>query len=83
MADTSTTATALTSLIQKQMLILGPNVALGRARKVAGLTVGDNGAVTGLSGDPQQVMNALVSEYVALTGDITKTIVQSLIESTH
>lgn len=81
MPDAETLKKVLTGLVQKQMLILGPNVAVGRARKVAGLTVADDGAVTGIQGDPDAVLKALVDEYVSLSGAITNTIVQSLIDA--
>lgn len=75
-------AQVLTGLIQKQMVILGPNVALERARKINGLTVDDKGVVTALKGDSEKILQSVIDEYISLTGDITKTIVQSLTNTT-
>ncbi len=70
----------LTSLIQKQMLILGPNIALDRARAVAGLTVKNDGVVLDMDGDPQMVFKGVVSQYEALSGQVTKMVLASVIE---
>lgn len=69
----------LTSLIQKQMVILGPSVALDRARKIEGLELDDKGTVTAINGDADTTLQAVVNEYVSLTGAITQNIVQTLI----
>lgn len=69
----------LTDLIKKQMVILGPNVALGQARKVTGLTVGDDGTVTALSGDPQQILSEVAKQYIALSGQIAQMTLDSII----
>ncbi|MCK9361141.1 hypothetical protein M0Q28_02825 [Patescibacteria group bacterium] len=70
----------LTSLIQKQMTILGPNVAIGRARRVSGLTLGDDGVVTAIQGDASEISQAVVNEYITLTGDVTKTLFEALLK---
>ncbi len=69
----------LTDLIKKQMVMLGPNVALGQARKVAGITVGDDGTVTAISGDPQAVLSAVAKQYISLSGAIAQMTLDSLI----
>lgn len=69
----------LTDLIKKQMVMLGPNVALGQARKVAGLTVGDDGTVQSVQGDPQQVLSAVAKQYMALSGQIAQMTLESII----
>jgi hypothetical protein len=81
MQDSDKTKAILTALIQKQMLILGPNVALGRARRVQGLTVMDDGSVADMKGDADETSKALVNEFIALTGDITRTIFDALIKN--
>jgi len=83
MQDSSNTKEILTALIQKQMLILGPNVALGRARRVKDLTVSDDGAVTEIKGDANIASEALVNEFIALTGDVTKTLFAALIKGAN
>ena len=69
----------LTDLIKKQMIMLGPNVALGQARKVAGLQVGDDGTVTDITADPQTVLQGVADKYLALSGAIAQMTLQSVI----
>ena len=69
----------LTDLIKKQMVMLGPNVALGQARKVEGLTVGEDGTVSAISGDPQAVLSAVAKQYMALSGQIAQMTLESII----
>lgn len=67
-------------LIKKQMVMLGPGVALSKARKVAGLTVDDFGTVTAIAGDPQEALKSLAGEYMALSGQIAQMTLDSLLE---
>ena len=60
----------ITELVQKQMVVLGPNIALDKARKAAGLSVADDGSVLELSGDPQMVLKSVANEYIELSGSI-------------
>lgn len=64
----------LTEIIKKQMDILGPEIGVKKAQKVPGLSVDDNGQVKDIKGDPQIVMQKLVEEYIALSGEIVKNI---------
>lgn len=70
----------LTDLIQKQMVVLGPNIALDKARKVAGLKVSDDGTVMDMDGDPQMVLKGVANEYMALSGQIAQMTLNSLLE---
>jgi hypothetical protein len=70
----------LTDLIQKQMIVLGPNIALDKARKVPGLTVGDSGEVLGISGNAQMVLKNVAGEYMNLSGQIAQMTLDSLLE---
>ena len=70
----------LTDLIQKQMVVLGPNIALDKARKVAGLTVGDDGTVQSFAGDAQMVLKGVANEYMTLSGQIAQMTLNSLLE---
>ncbi len=73
----------LSGLIQKQAVILGPNVALSRARKTQGLDISDEGVVTSISGDTKDVLQKVVAEYTALSGEITQTILNTLIKDNN
>lgn len=70
----------LTDLIKKQMVMLGPGVALSKARKVVSLTVSDDGQVLAIAGDPQAALNQLAGEYMTLSGQIAQATLQSLLE---
>lgn len=70
----------LSDLVKKQMVMLGPSVAVLKARKVVALTVADDGQVTAISGDPHAALNQLVTEYMNLSGQIAQTTLQSLLE---
>ena len=64
----------ITEIIRKQIDILGPEMAIRKARNVSGLEVSDSGEVNALSGDPQTTAQSLVDEYIALSGEIVKNI---------
>ena len=70
----------LTEIIQKQIVILGPQIAVLKARNVAGLKVSDVGEVEQISGNETMVLQKLIDEYVALSGEIVKNAVNSVFE---
>lgn len=70
----------LTDLIQKQMVVLGPNIALDKARKVPGMKIADDGTVMDISGDPQMVLKGVANEYMQLSGQIAQMTLNSLVE---
>ena len=70
----------LTDLIQKQMVVLGPNIALDKARKIAGIKVSDDGMVTDMDGDPQLVLKGVANEYMTLSGQIAQMTLNTLLE---
>ncbi len=70
----------LTDLIQKQMLVLGPKIALDKAKKVAGLSVAEDGRVLSMAGDPQMILKGVANEYMALSGQIAKMTLDTLLE---
>ena len=59
-------------IIAKQSVILGPDMAIARAKKVPGLEVTEKGVVTSLSGDPAGTLRSLIDTYVELSGQIVK-----------
>lgn len=65
-------------IIQKQAVILGPQIAVLKARNVPGLTVSDDGTVTDISGNEQMLLHQLIDQYVALSGEIVKNAVNSV-----
>jgi len=70
----------LTEIIKKQAVILGPDIALLKARSIAGLKVDDDGRVTDVFGDPKVVIQNLVNIYVELSGLIVKNALSSVFE---
>ena len=62
------------------MVVLGPNIALDKARKVQGLKINDDGGVLEVSGDPQMVLKGVANEYMNLSGQIAQMTLNSLLE---
>ncbi len=78
--DISNYKKMLSDLIKKQMVMLGPNIALDKARKVPGLTIDDAGEVTAISGDPRLVLKGVANEYMTLSGQIAQMTLNTLLE---
>lgn len=70
----------LTEIIQKQVIILGPQIAVLKARNVPGIVVTDQGVVTEVTGSEQIVLQRLIDEYVSLSGEIVKNAVNSIFQ---
>ncbi len=70
----------LTDLIQKQMVVLGPNIALDKARKIPGLQLQDDGTVIDITGDAQMVLKGVANEYMTLSGQIAQMTLNTLLE---
>jgi len=68
----------LSEIIEKQIVILGPQIAILKARNVPGLKVSDDGKVTDITDSEQVVLQKLIDEYVALSGEIVKNAVNSI-----
>ena len=51
----------LTEVIKKQMIILGPEITLSKARDVKGLKVDNDGNVTDMTGPPEEVIKELIN----------------------
>lgn len=62
----------ISEVIAKQEVILGPQIAILKARSVAELTVSDDGKVTDIQGDPRAALEKLIDQYVELSGQIVK-----------
>jgi hypothetical protein len=69
----------LTEVIQKQMVILGPSITLAKARNVKGLTVADDGTVVNIEGQPQELIQGLIDQFVQLSGLIVKKTMEPLL----
>lgn len=69
----------LTEVIKKQIIILGPSITLVKARNVPGLTVADDGTVVTLSGNPQEITQKLIEQFMELSGLIVKKTMEPLL----
>ena len=62
----------LSEIVAKQSIILGPYIAVLKARNVPELSVADDGKITDVRGNPHDALQKLVDEYVSLAGQIVK-----------
>ena len=62
----------MTEIIAKQSIILGPDMAVARAKKVSGIEIGGKGEVLGIDGDAADALKRLIDTYVELSGQIVK-----------
>ena len=69
----------LSEVIKKQIVILGPDITLIKARNVKGLTVSDDGTVTEMIGEPQTITQNLIDQFVQLSGLIVKKTMEPLL----
>ena len=77
--DSSNYKKLLTEIIQKQIVILGPDISLMKARAVPGLQVEPDGTVTKMEGNASDVLRRLIDEYVSLSGLIVKSTMEPLL----
>jgi len=70
----------LSDVIKQQILILGPDIAILKARNVPGLKISDSGDVVEINGDPRETLKSLIDEYVSLSGLIVKKAMEPLLE---
>jgi len=80
MDDTTRYVAIISEIIARQSIILGPDIAILKARGVNGLTVNDEGKVVDIKGDGNAVLQQLVNTYVELSGMIVKNALGSIFE---
>lgn len=68
----------ISEIIKKQTVILGPEIAIVKARSVPGLMVDNDGKVTGVGDNPKETLQNLVDQYVELSGQIVKNALGSI-----
>jgi hypothetical protein len=74
MTDSSQYINLINDITTKQILILGPDIVMLKAKNVAGLKLDSSGKVAAIDGDPQQILQKLIDEYISLSGLIVKNI---------
>ncbi len=67
----------MSEIIEKQTVILGPDIATLKARSVPALVFND-GKVVDIKGDMDQALQTLIDEYVELSGLIVKNALGSI-----
>lgn len=70
----------ISDLIKKQMVMLGPNLVLSRARKIEGLKVLDDGTVAEIKGSPQKAFSELSDSFAELSGHLTHEAIARIME---
>jgi len=68
----------VSEIIAKQGIILGPEIAMLKAKAVPELIIDKNGMVTDINGDPGKAVEKLIDEYVNLSGQIVKSALSSV-----
>lgn len=69
----------ISDVIKKQVVILGPAITIAKARNVKGLTVADDGTVTNIKGSPQEIIQALIDQFIQLSGLIVRKTMEPLL----
>ncbi len=70
----------LTQYLRKQIVMLGPNVAISASRKIPGLGLNEKGEVVSLSGDAQVILNETLSQFKSLCGNVGQKSLDSLFD---
>ncbi len=68
----------ISEIIKKQSVILGPEIAILKARSVRGLRVDNDGKVSGVGDNPKETLQNFVDKYVELSGLIVKNALGSI-----
>jgi len=74
MASETDYTNLINEILDKQSVILGRDIVVLKANNVAGLKLTADGKVDRIEGDPQAILQKLVDEYIALSGQIVKNI---------
>lgn len=68
----------LNEVVAKQAVILGPDIAILKARSVPSIHVSDDGKIIDVDGDPSAAVQELIDSYVSLSGQIVKSAMTSI-----
>lgn len=68
----------INEIINKQSVILGPEISLLKARNVSGLVFDNEGKVIDVQGNAEEKLRKLVDQYVELSGLIVKNALGSI-----
>lgn len=68
----------INEIIEKQSLILGPEISLLKAKNISGLVLNNTGKVIDVQGNAEEKLKNLVDQYVELSGLIVKNALGSI-----
>lgn len=66
-------------IVQKQMVVLGPDMATVIAKKVVSLKFSGEGRIVDFEGDAQTALQELIAGYVNLSGQIVQKTIEPLL----
>lgn len=70
----------INEILAKQAVVLGQDIVILKAKNVAGLNLTNDGKVDSIDGNPEEVLQKLVDEYIALSGQIVKNILSPVFQ---
>lgn len=62
----------ISEIIAKQSLILGPEMAIMRAKRIEEIIISPEGKVVEVKGDSSEALKKLIDVYVELSGEIVR-----------
>ena len=81
MAQSADYQNLIEEIVGKQVEILGPDIALRKAKNIPGLELDETGQVLRLDeSSAQNILQQLVDEYIALSGAIVKNILDPVLD---
>ncbi len=66
-------------ILQRQIVVLGPDISVIIAKKVEGLKINEEGKITDYEGDAQTLLQTLINGYVNLSGLIVRKTIEPLL----
>lgn len=69
----------LTTILQKQMVIFGPSLALEKARMIPGMTISEDGTVTSVTRKPELIAKELKERFSELSPFVVKKTIEPML----
>ncbi|HLC44415.1 MAG: hypothetical protein A2722_02430 [Candidatus Doudnabacteria bacterium RIFCSPHIGHO2_01_FULL_50_11] len=79
MASKSEYKELIDEIIKKQIAVLGPDIAIWRARQIEGLKVDDKGKTIDISEPENEALQKLINTYIELSGEIVRNILNPVL----
>ena len=79
MASKSEYKELIDEIIKKQIAVLGPDIAIWRARQIEGLKVDDKGKTIDISEPENEALQKLINTYIKLSGEIVRNILNPVL----